>query len=150
MGITNGAYIIDSLNKILVTHPTNHPENFWSIPKGMLMEGETSLEAAIRETMEETNILLTDYALKTKYYYIGSEVYKNKNKKLEGHLFLIDLPLSKMDLDLKCSSTFDCSITGMILPENDITKWETLNFAKKYLHYTQQNLLNLIAAKLVN
>lgn len=32
MKVTNGAYIIDSLNKILLVHPTNHSDNTWSIP----------------------------------------------------------------------------------------------------------------------
>ena len=72
MKITNGAYIVDSLNKVLITHPTNHPMDLWSIPKGLFDDGETdSKQAAIRETLEETKIDLTLFENKTYYCYFG-------------------------------------------------------------------------------
>lgn len=149
MRTTNGAYIVDRLGKLLVAHPTNHSLQVWSIPKGLPEEGETSKEAAIRETLEETNINLEDY--KIDYYeYLGSENYSHKKKRLQGHLFFIDLPLSEMNLDLKCVSTFTCQDTGIELPENDVTKWETFEFAANNLHYTQRNFLEKIKDLLVS
>lgn len=44
-------------NKLLVLHPTNHQHNDgYSIPKGKIEKGEDKIDAAIRETKEETNI----------------------------------------------------------------------------------------------
>jgi len=60
MRITNGAYIIDKRGNILITHPTNHVNTLWSIPKGLTDDDETSKEAAIREVWEETNLDLVD------------------------------------------------------------------------------------------
>jgi len=149
MTTTNGAYIVDRLGKLLVAHPTNHPLTVWSIPKGLPEEGETSKESAIRETLEETNIDLNEYDVGY-YEYLGSENYEHKKKRLQGHLFFIDLPLSEMDLDLKCESTFICEKTGMELPENDVTKWETFEFANELLHYSQQNFLKKVSNLLVS
>tara|TARA_R110000796_G_scaffold250514_1_gene379584 strand:- start:5452 stop:5916 length:465 start_codon:yes stop_codon:yes gene_type:complete len=150
MEITNGAFIIDSLGKILVTHATGHTLAVWSVPKGLYEEGERSKEAAIRETLEETNLDLSLYENVTFYKELGIEGYINKNKKIQGHLFLVDFPLSKLNLDLTCTSMFKCVYTGMELPENDIAKWETLEFAERLLHEAQQKFLKKITKLLVS
>lgn len=47
-------------NKILLCHPTNSAwENSYSIPKGLLEDGEDDISAAIRETFEETGLNLS-------------------------------------------------------------------------------------------
>ena len=56
MKISSGIAIIYK-NKILLGHPTNLPwKNSFSPPKGGVDEGETYLDAAIRETWEEVGI----------------------------------------------------------------------------------------------
>jgi len=55
-----------------------------------------------------------------------------------------------MDLNLKCVSTFKCNKTHFELPENDITKWETIEFAYNYLHESQKFFLEKIEDKLVH
>jgi len=47
--------------KILLVHPTgaSWQKRTVGIPKGSIKDGETELEAALRETFEETGILLT-------------------------------------------------------------------------------------------
>lgn len=147
---TNGAYIVDSLGKILIAHPNNHPMNIWSVPKGLFDEGETdSKAAAIRETLEETNLNLTLFQNKTKYEDLGVSKYTHKKKQLHGHLFHIDLPLSEMDLYLECTSMYEDSKTGEMFPECDITKWVDYQFASLNLHYTQRNFLEKIKNLLV-
>ena len=149
MKTTNGAFIIDSLGKILLTHATNHQMSVWSIPKGLTDEGETSYEAVVRETIEETTLDLTDYTDDTIYKYLGKSLYRHKKKKLLAHFFLIDKPLSDSDSDLYCDSTFTCDVTGMTFYENDITEWKDIEFADKYLHYTQKVFLKEIKELLV-
>lgn len=145
MKITNGAYIIDSLNKMLFVHPTNHSENTWSIPKGMFNEGETSSkEAAIRETMEETNLNLNDYNEYIEYEDLGESKYAHGNKKLRGHLFHMNIPLSTMDLKLGCISYFTNNKTKKEELECDIVEWKDLNFGDDTLHETQKKLLNKV------
>ena len=56
--IAAGIFIMRNDGKLLICHPTHHPEDIWSIPKGKVEEGETKLEAALRETEEETNLWL--------------------------------------------------------------------------------------------
>jgi ADP-ribose pyrophosphatase YjhB (NUDIX family) len=46
--------------KILLVHPTNSPDKrSYSIPKGLIEEGESALDCAIRETFEETGLLIS-------------------------------------------------------------------------------------------
>jgi len=147
---TNGAYIVDSLGKILILHPTNHPMNVWSVPKGLFDEGETdSKVAAIRETLEETNINLVLFENNIEYKDLGSFKYTHKNKQIRGHLFHIDLPLSAMDLNTECYSMFTCNKTGDVLPECDISMWSDYEFATLNLHYTQRNFLEKVKHLLV-
>ena len=150
MKTTNGAYIVDSLGKILIAHPTNHPMNIWSVPKGLFDEGETdSKEAAIRETLEETNLNLVLFENKTTYKDLGVFKYTHKKKQIHAHLFHIDLPLSEMDLNLVCHSMYECTKTGKLFPECDITKWVDYEYASLNLHYTQRGFLEKIKDILV-
>ena len=56
--IAAGVFLVREDGNILICHPTNHAPDFWSIPKGLVDDGEELLAAAIRETFEETNINL--------------------------------------------------------------------------------------------
>lgn len=151
MRITNGAYIVDSLGKILIAHPTNHVWDVWSIPKGLFDEGETdSKEAAIRETLEETNLNLDLFENYITYEYLGEEKYSHKKKKLNAHLFYIDYPLSSMNLNLECKSMFTNEKTGEVQPECDVTKWVDFEFAKLNLHYSQKKFLEKVEEILVS
>ena len=141
---TNGIFLIDSEKKILLVHPTNHDEHFWVIPKGMGEEGETSLESAIREMMEETNVDVHTLEPVLMYKRLGKRVFKSKKKQLEAHIMIIGAPLSEMNLDLKCDSIFIDDKDGIEYPENDIVKWETLEFANEYLHESQLHFFNKV------
>ena len=67
-------------DKLLLCHPTNARwEGTYSLPKGKVEEGETNIEAAIRETMEETGILIPESAIEPKEYEIE---YMDKNNKI--------------------------------------------------------------------
>ena len=151
MKTTNGAYIVDSLGKLLILHPNNHPMNIWSIPKGLFDEGETdSKEAAIRETLEETNINLVLFQNQTKCEDLGVFKYNGKKKQLHAHLFHIDLPLSEMDLYLECKSMYEDIKTKELFPECDIALWSDYEYASLNLHYSQRNFLEKIKYLLVS
>lgn len=48
---------------VVVQQPGKDSPLFWKLPGGRIKDGETSEQAAIRETMEETGIDLTEYKL---------------------------------------------------------------------------------------
>ena len=94
MKISAGTLILFN-NKVLLCHPTNSKwvESFGP-PKGGVNEGETIIDAAIRETYEETSILIDKKLL------IGKnpiEVrYKNKSGKTYKKVFLFELKIDSL------------------------------------------------------
>jgi putative (di)nucleoside polyphosphate hydrolase len=138
--IASGLFIVRKDNKLLICHPTNHPKNFYSIPKGKVEDGEIFLEAAFRETYEETNLDLngsTDFTI----YPLSSVNYKHKKKTLYPFLVL-ENKKSNFDWDsveLKCNSNVPEDRGGF--PEMDGYKWVTLDEAEDLLHYTQVKCL---------
>ena len=134
--IASGLFIIRKGEKLLICHPTNHPADFYSIPKGKVEDGEIFLEAAFRETYEETNLALngsTDFTI----YPLSSVNYKHKKKILYPFLMLENKD-SKFDwgsVELKCNSNVPEDRGGF--PEMDGYKWVTLDDASKVLHDTQ-------------
>ena len=110
-------------DKVLVGHPTNQSKLSRSIPKGGLEVNETEIEAAIRETYEESNILFKETDLEDVPLYFK---YDNKNKRLKTFIVNID----KKPDDIKCTSTFVKN--GKEYPEMDYFEQISLNKIMKY------------------
>lgn len=138
--IASGLFIVKKDKKLLICHPTNRNPNKYSIPKGRVEDDEIFLEAAFRETYEETNLNLngsTDFTI----YPLNSVEYKNKNKILYPFLML-ENENSKFDWDsveLKCNSNVPKKIGGF--PEIDGYRWVTLDEAEELIHETQVRCL---------
>jgi len=141
--IASGLFIVRKNGLLLACHPTNHKPNFYSIPKGKVEDGEIFLEAAFRETYEETNLDLngsTDFTI----FPLTAVNYKHKKKILYPFLVL-ENKKSKFDWDaveLKCNSMVPEDRGGF--PEMDGYKWVTLKEAKEILHDTQVKCLDKI------
>lgn len=133
-----GIFIIRNDGKLLICHPTNHPLNVWSIPKGRVDEGETFLEAAIRETFEESNINVSDCKV---IYSLESVNYTNKKKILHPFLLLeIKNPNLNLGLiEVKCNSYVPEDKGGFL--EVDIFLWVDLDEAQHLLHPTQASCI---------
>ena len=72
MYYSSGLAIIKS-NKILLIKPKGTPEyGHYSIPKGRVEKGESLIEAAVRETFEETGLLIENKLIDRSK---GHEVY---------------------------------------------------------------------------
>lgn len=141
---TAGIFFFNKDYKLLVGHPTGHKANFWSIPKGKLDKGETSFEAALRETWEETNV---DLGEATSTYELEMVKYKSKNKKLKSFVIFEDenRKIDSSTFELKCNSNVsDDAKWNAGLPEMDAFKWITLDEAKDVLHQAQKECLDTI------
>ena len=141
-----GIFIVKKDGTLLVCHPTNHSEDFWSIPKGKVDVGETMIECAIRETYEETNLDVNSAELKEYFdvYELDSVNYGHKKKILYPFLYLEkdSTNIDWSDLEIKCNSNVPEERGGF--PEMDGYKWVTLDEAKSILHNTQVFCLDKI------
>lgn len=152
MKITCGVFIINSDKRVLLTHPTNHPITFWSIPKGGLDEGEKLIEAAIREVWEETNLKLSVTLVKDLKDAEGNDfvIYNKTKKKLKAFYYESTIDISKVSII--CNSlVYRKGKDKEPFPENDKHGWADYKQARKLLHYSQipfldslykQNLIN--------
>ena len=134
MVVAAGLFLVRRDNKILVAHPTNHKPNFWSIPKGKVEEGEAKIDAAIRETFEETNVDVSDW---TSLHTLEAVQYEKTPKII--HPFILFETENDIDFDkfvLRCNSNVTNKKTEPF-PEMDGFKWVTLEEAKNLLHKTQ-------------
>ena len=132
--ISSGLFLVNKNDKLLICHPTKHKPTSWSIPKGKVDEGETMLEAAIRETYEESNILIPKDA---KFIELPMVEYKHQKKSLCSFLVL-QTQNQIIDWDsfiLKCNANVPIEKGGY--PEMDDYKWVDLDEAKTLLHETQ-------------
>jgi len=139
---TAGIFFINNDNMLLVGHPTGH--EYWSIPKGKLEKGETSYEAALRETWEETNVNLE---LVNSHYELDCIRYKHGKKKLKPFIIFEseNRRIDSKEFSFKCNSFVSKdSKWNAGLPEMDDFKWVSLEEAKNILHYTQVQCLEFI------
>jgi 8-oxo-dGTP pyrophosphatase MutT (NUDIX family) len=111
--LSSGVVILNPDHEVLLCHVTG--QNHWDLPKGGIDAGETPLQAAIRETREETGLRLQPECLID----LGPFAYTAK-KGL--HLFATRLP--RIDTRaLRCESHYVDRYTGRLLPEMDGFGW---------------------------
>ncbi len=139
--VAAGIFIIRKDGKLLICHPTNHPETVWSITKGKLDADETALEAALRETQEESNIELSDKSECFNIYLLTPITYKHKKKILHPYLFWekSDSKIDWASIEIKCNSKVQPDRGDFY--EMDKFLWTSLEEAKILLHYTQVTAL---------
>ena len=144
---TCGLFIVNEDDEVVCLHPTNHAIDFWSIPKGVIDEGETELEAAIRETWEESNI--TFDINNTVFRELTPQRYKHGKKKLHSFAVLAgDNPhIDFSKFKLRCNSNVPRSRGGF--PEVDAFGWVHVSKAKLFLHYPQADALEELYTKKV-
>ena len=111
--ISCGVVVINDAAELLLCHVTG--QNHWDLPKGGPNEGETPLQAALRETREETGLALDASGLLD----LGRMPYRARK---DLHLFAARLHRIDPGL-LSCESRFSDSATGARLPEMDGFGW---------------------------
>ncbi len=143
-----GLFLINKNNELLVCHPTNHDQRFWSIPKGAIEKKETAIKAAVRETKEECGIDLVELLENNELNYHSHSLQRYTTKKKSLQPFVVYESENDIDFssfELKCESTFE-NKNGNVLPEMDDWKWVDITKVVELLdiHPTQQTIIKLI------
>jgi 8-oxo-dGTP pyrophosphatase MutT (NUDIX family) len=112
-----GIVIVNDASEVLLCHVTG--QDHWDLPKGGAMTGESPVQTALRETREETGLVL-DAAAMLDLGRLGYRVRKDL------HLFAARVP--RFDTGrLWCESHFADSASGRPLPEMDGYGWFTFS-----------------------
>jgi 8-oxo-dGTP pyrophosphatase MutT (NUDIX family) len=108
-----GIVLLTEQHELLLCHVTG--QDHWDLPKGGAHAGESPLQAALRETREETGLYLAGETLLD----LGRLDYRPKK---DLHLFAALVP--RFDVaELCCESRFSHYATGERLPEMDDYGW---------------------------
>jgi 8-oxo-dGTP pyrophosphatase MutT (NUDIX family) len=108
-----GIVIVNREHELLLCHVTGG--GHWDLPKGGIDSGETPIDAALRETREETGLVLAADELTD----LGRFVYSERK---DLHLFATRM--QRFDVArLWCESHFSEHWTGQRLPEMDAYGW---------------------------
>lgn len=108
-----GIVILNERAEVLLCHVTQ--QDHWDLPKGGAHAGESPLQAALRETHEETGLQLSAADLLD----LGQLDYRPKK---DLHLFATLMPRFDPHM-LRCESHFSQYTTGQRLPEMDGYGW---------------------------
>lgn len=108
-----GTVVLNGGREILLCHVTG--QRHWDLPKGGIHDGESPLDAALRETHEETGLRLDPAAVLD----LGRREYTGKK---DLHLFAIVLPTIDPGA-LHCDSCFVERGSGRSRPEMDGFGW---------------------------
>lgn len=131
---TIGIFLVNR-GRILIGHPSKHPPTAWTIPKGRPEPNENHLDTAIREFKEEAGIDLSEF--KDQMVFIGSQEYKNKNKKIFTYILKVETDFPEP----KCESMV-IDKGEPYFPELDGFKWATYEEAINLLFVTQKQLMS--------
>jgi 8-oxo-dGTP pyrophosphatase MutT (NUDIX family) len=108
-----GIVVLLETRELLLCHVTG--QRHWDLPKGGIHAGETPIDAALRETHEETGLHLGADALLD----IGRHAYTNKK---DLHLFAC-LSHRIDPREMHCPSSFIDRLSGRSRPEMDGFGW---------------------------
>lgn len=137
IAVSCGVVLLNEDAEVLLAHATE--TRHWDIPKGAPEHGESCLETALRETREETGLLLDARQL----IELGRFPYR-RDKAL--HLFATRLRRAEVALErLTCTSMFNSYHTGRRIPEMDDYRWAS---AEDVPQYASQSLTRLFAHEL--
>jgi predicted NUDIX family NTP pyrophosphohydrolase len=110
-----GVLLFNEHDQLLLAHATG--SRHWDVPKGLADPGEAPLAAALRETSEETGIVLDASG----WLDLGRHAYR-PGKDL--HLFARRVSTLEVVLaDCVCTSMFVHARSGKSLPEADSFGW---------------------------
>lgn len=130
-------------NKVLLCHPTNGPWNYCMPPKGHIEKGESKKEAAVRETFEETGLLIEKKKLGNSFLVR----YTNKNGtkcQKEVTIFVCEIEsLGEIGL-----SSEQVPTEMLELEENDSARFYDLEEVESYCFWRYKEKVKEILGKM--
>jgi predicted NUDIX family NTP pyrophosphohydrolase len=132
--------------QVYLVHPggpyfEKRDEGYWSIPKGGIEEGETELQAAIRELEEETSVNLS--SIPADMFIDLGEIRYNSGKRI--HIFAYEF---EQEVPFKSITTWIefpyKSGKKLEIPENDRGEWFSLDEAYKKLGINQKDIVEIL------
>jgi 8-oxo-dGTP pyrophosphatase MutT (NUDIX family) len=128
-----GLLVLNELDELLIGHSTGN--YIWDLPKGLVDEGETPLNCALREAREEFGLLFTPDRLTD----LGRHAYYHGK---DLHLFLVQTTTKETNLDdLRCTSFFEHPVSGQTLLEIDGFAWADDSLLRRRLGKSMKMLL---------
>ena len=128
-----GLLVLNELGELLIGHSTGN--SIWDLPKGLIDEGETPQNCALREAREEFGLLFTPDRmtdLGRHAYYNGKDLY----------LFWVQTTTQETTLDdLRCTSFFEHPVSGQTLLEIDDFAWADDSQLRRRLGKSMKRLL---------
>jgi ADP-ribose pyrophosphatase YjhB (NUDIX family) len=143
MEVSAGLLIIWN-NKLLLAKPAKAVKQMWGLPKGKLEEGETYLQAAIRETYEEIGIKVPVSKISEEFFTIN---YKNnKTKKNYKRIIFYTVEVDELtELGINTELINDTLPKKMLQPrEIQKAKFMTFEEAENKVFWRQKDILNFI------
>ena len=137
--VSCGVVILNANGDLLLCHATE--TSHWDIPKGQGEPDEQPVDAALRELVEETGIVLDASRLKD----LGRFMYR-RDKDL--HLFAVRVTADEVKLEeCVCESYFPRRRDGVMIPEMDGYRWvkplDVDQYASRSLARVFQTVLSL-------
>lgn len=151
-GVKSAGFLIHCSGKYLLCHATSFDGSFsrtdgrWGVPKGIVEFGDSLLDTAFRETLEETGIDVRrmidngQMVIKPEYF------FRYKTTKKSVYVFYANALTDLTKNTLRCVSKID----GKDLPENDAFCWvdwasafEMVSKRQKEL-FSEENRLKLV------
>ncbi|RQS65247.1 NUDIX hydrolase [Burkholderia sp. Bp8963] len=113
--VSCGVVMLDGAGRVFLAHATD--TTHWDIPKGQGEPGESPLQAALRELLEETGIALAPARLVD----LGRFAYRHDK---DLHLFAVRIADDEVDpARCICTSLFPSRRDGSMIPEMDAYRW---------------------------
>ncbi|WP_284618557.1 NUDIX hydrolase [Aquabacterium humicola] len=117
--VSCGVVLLNSQGELFLCHATGTAR--WDLPKGIPDPGESTLQAAVRETWEETSLALDPSTLSD----LGDFDYLPA-KRL--HLYAAHVAVNAFRVDdCRCHTTFPHRVTGRPTLEVDAYAWKPLD-----------------------
>ena len=113
--VSCGTLVVNPDGQLLLCHVTNTAK--WDIPKGMQDPGESTLQAAMRELVEEAGIMFDS----ARFEDLGGFSYR-RDKRLHLYRVRVQDELGRLE-QLVCTSFFPHPVSGQPTPEADGYRW---------------------------
>lgn len=138
--ISCGIVIVNEYAEILVGRVTGTPR--WDLPKGVMEDDETPVEAAVRECIEEFGLAVDPNVLLD----LGRHPY-NRDKNI--HLFTTYMKKDDIKIDkLYCSSTYKNHYTNKMVNEVDGYDWMPITEIHEWTGVSMTRVLNSLMSEI--